>query len=59
MVKEKGRAIHEEKEKKFQKYRNKINDLLRISKQFYYNNSLKLIKKPKSFMERTSQHHVF
>lgn len=59
MVKEKGTVIREEKEKKFQKYRNQINDLLRISKQFYYNNSLKLIKKPKSFMERNSQHHVF
>ena len=32
MVKEKGRVIREEKEKKFQKYRNQINDLLRISK---------------------------
>ena len=36
MIIEKDRVIFEEKEKKFEKYRNKIPDLLKTSKQCHY-----------------------
>ena len=36
MEKEKERVIRKGKEKKFKKYRNKITDLLRISKQSHH-----------------------
>lgn len=50
MEKEKERVIRKGKEKKFKKYRNKITDLLRISKQSYHQPFFEGNKKAQSIL---------
>ena len=49
MIIEKDRVIFEEKEKKFEKYRNKIPDLLKTSKQCHYQQFFEANKKSQKF----------
>lgn len=49
MVREKDWVIREEKEKEIQKYRNKIADLLRISKKSHHQQFFETNKKTKNF----------
>ena len=49
MVREKDSVIREEKEKEIQKYRNKIADLLRISKKSHHQQFFETNKKTKNF----------